>query len=197
MFIKICGLSDPAALEAAIAAGVDAVGFVFAESPRRIEPAAAARLAAAVPPGVLTVAVMRHPTQAACDRVFADFEPDCLQTDVEDFASLRLPRGCTALPVCRDGGRHDAATLPHRLLYEGARSGSGLPADWDTARRLAADSELILAGGLNAENVAAAIAAVLPWGVDVSSGVEARPGVKDPRKILEFVSRVRELERLV
>jgi phosphoribosylanthranilate isomerase len=194
MFVKICGLSTPDAIEAAIEAGADAVGFVLAESPRRVTAAKAAALAASVPAGVLAVAVMRHPTPAQCAQVFDAFVPDYLQTDAEDFAAISLPHGCRALPVYRDTSARSAATLPARLLFEGHTSGSGKTADWALAHALAARTELILAGGLDTDNIAAAIAAVRPFGVDVSSGVESRRGTKDRRKILEFVSRVRELE---
>jgi phosphoribosylanthranilate isomerase len=80
------------------------------------------------------------------------------------------------------------------MLFEGKLSGSGETADWDEARQLAQHSQLILAGGLNPQNVAAAIAQVRPWGVDVSSGVEHSRGRKDPARIHEFIARVRALE---
>ena len=122
------------------------------------------------------------------------FEPDWLQTDAEDLAAMELPDGCRALPVFRNGRTPPAGERPPRLLFEGAVSGSGRTADWDEARALAAASEVILAGGLDAQNVAAAIRAVRPWGVDVSSGVERRRGEKDAGKIKEFVARARALE---
>jgi phosphoribosylanthranilate isomerase len=80
------------------------------------------------------------------------------------------------------------------LLFEGRVSGSGATADWDEARTLARGTELILAGGLDADNVAAAVEYVRPFGVDVSSGVESERGKKDPRKVTEFIARVRALE---
>jgi phosphoribosylanthranilate isomerase len=79
-------------------------------------------------------------------------------------------------------------------LFEGLTSGSGTVADWNEARELALGRELIQAGGLRPDNVADAISAVRPWGVDVSSGVEQSPGKKDPVKIREFVARVRAME---
>ena len=82
-------------------------------------------------------------------------------------------------------------SLPHRLLFEGAESGSGTLSDWDAARGLARRTELVLAGGLTAANVAAALAAVRPYGVDVSSGVETRPGMKSAAEITRFVAAVR------
>ena len=83
------------------------------------------------------------------------------------------------------------ATLPERILFEGPVSGSGVASDWNAARRLARCTQLVLAGGLNTGNVAAAIAAVRPFGVDVSSGVELRPGVKSPAEIVSFASAAR------
>ena len=83
------------------------------------------------------------------------------------------------------------------MLFEGPSSGIGEMADWGRAAELAAQTELILAGGLTPANVADAIAAVRPYGVDVSSGVEASAGVKDPAKIIEFVHRAREAAALL
>lgn len=194
MFVKICGITSAAAVEAAVAAGVDAVGFVFAESPRKLSPAQARELAEAVPVGIERVAVMRHPDRALCDEVFEVFGPDCLQTDAEDFGAIRLPAGCAALPVFRNGRVPADAAMHERILFEGLVSGSGRTADWDEARRLAAETRVILAGGLGPENVQQAIQAVRPFGVDVSSGVETAPGIKDPVKIRAFVARARAME---
>jgi phosphoribosylanthranilate isomerase len=190
LWIKICGLTTREAVAAAVAAKVDAVGFVFAPSKRRVTPAQAATLAREVPAHIARVAVMLHPAQELVDEVCSVFAPDIVQTDAEDFAGLRLPEGVARLPVMRDG---QAVTqpLPARLLYEGKSSGVGATADWDAARALAPRTQLILAGGLNEHNVAQAIAAVRPFGVDVSSGVESAPGVKDPRRIEAFVHAAR------
>ncbi len=191
MFVKICGLTRPEAVEAAVEAGADAVGFVFAPSPRRVAPAAAKALCAGLPDGVLRVAVMRHPAAELVEAVFETFAPDWLQTDAEDLEGLELPPGCAALPVYRSGRVPPAADRVPRLLYEGAQSGRGETADWDEAARLAAATSAILAGGLDADNVAEAIRRVRPWGVNVSSGVERAPGDKDPDKIKRFVLRAK------
>src|SRR5690606_32055583 len=90
VFVKICGITTPAALDAAVRAGADAVGFVFAESPRRIAPAAARRLCAGLPPSVIRVAVMRAPSAAEWAEVAAEFAPDWLQADAEALARLDL-----------------------------------------------------------------------------------------------------------
>ena len=192
LLVKICGLTTRDTLDAALAAGADAVGFVFhAPSPRNLSPAAAADLAGHVPRGVKTVAVTLHPAQSLVDEVLATFRPDVWQTDADDFEGIELPPGIEHWPVIR-GGRPPPAALPSRLLFEGGRSGAGEVADWAQAAALAARSELVLGGGLTPGNVAEAIAAVRPFGVDVSSGVESAPGRKDPARIWSFVSAARD-----
>jgi phosphoribosylanthranilate isomerase len=191
-WIKICGMTTPAAVAAALSAGVDAVGFVFAESSRRVSPSIAAQLAAPARGRALCTAVMRHPTQQMIDEILTTFRPDLLQTDVEDLRELRLPRQLQVLPVLR--AAPDDRELPEWVLFEGALSGSGMACDWKAAREVARKSKLVLAGGLTAATVAAAIADVQPFGVDVSSGVEERPGIKSPAKIAHFVAAVRKNE---
>lgn len=197
LFIKICGLSTPETVRAAIEAGADAVGFVFAISPRRITPEDAADLADLVPAGVVRVAVMRHPLPEEWDEVAEIVRPDWLQTEERDFAGLKLPPGVGMLPVYRDMPGLDTVALAReeRALFEARQSGAGQAPDWDRARELARLTRLVLAGGLDADNVGEAIARVRPWGVDVSSGVESSRGVKDPEKIAAFIAAVRRAER--
>jgi phosphoribosylanthranilate isomerase len=190
MWIKICGLTGEDAVAAALDAQVDAIGFVFAPSVRRLDPAQAAQLAAIARTHVSLIAVTLHPDQTLIDRILHEFKPDVLQTDLEDFERLRLPATLQRLPVVRPGAS-PAAGWPRRMLFEGARSGSGDTADWTAAAQLARSSDLILAGGLDVGNVAAAIRAVRPFGVDVSSGVEGAPGLKSPQKIAQFVAAAR------
>jgi phosphoribosylanthranilate isomerase len=195
VFVKICGLTSAEAVAAAVAAGADALGFVFAESPRQVTPESAKALCAGVPRSLRRVAVMHHPSAALARHVLDVFAPDWLQTDAADFAAIDLPETCTALPVYRTGqGDAAAAAHPRRLLFESGRSGTGTTADWDEAHALARAAELILAGGLHCDNVADAVRSVRPWGVDVSSGVERVRGEKDPERIKVFVARVRALE---
>jgi len=190
VFIKICGLTSPAMAVAAVEAGADAVGFVFAESPRRVSVDAARDIAGQLPADVIRVAVMRHPTQAEWDKVAAGFRPDWLQTDAEDFLNLNIGDNVTPMPVFRDSASLDAtavATSP-QALFEAPVSGAGQQTDWVRAGELARTTRLMLAGGLDPDNVATAIAQVEPWGVDVSSGVESRRGVKDQDKIAAFIA---------
>jgi phosphoribosylanthranilate isomerase len=194
MWIKICGMSSEQAVETALHQRVDAIGFVFAPSVRQLEPTRAARLALPARGRTLCVAVTLHPSQAAIDQILREFNPDVLQSDLADLAQLRLPSQLAVLPVLRAGASLPAAVasaVPPRLLFEGPRSGTGVATDWHQASSLARRTQLILAGGLTPHNVAAAIAAVRPFGVDVSSGVEAAPGQKDPRKIIEFIQAAR------
>lgn len=189
-WIKICGMTTAEGVAAALAAGVDAIGFVFAPSVRRVTAERAAELALPVRRQLTCVAVTQHPDQYAIDEIVRELRPDLLQADVEDFAQLRLPHRLARLPVVRSGSA-PLAEYPLRVLFEGAHSGSGAVADWQRAAELAGQTRLILAGGLSAGNVGAAIRAVRPFGVDTSSGVELRPGVKCAAKILEFVRAAR------
>jgi phosphoribosylanthranilate isomerase len=189
-WIKICGMTSAAAVDAAAAAGADAIGFVLAPSVRRVSALTAAQLARHVRSQVSCVAVMQHPRQDEVDEVVSELEPDLLQGELEDFAQLRLPEHLARLPVVR-GPHAPADGWPVRLLFEGARSGSGETADWSQAAALAAHTQLVLAGGLHEGNVGEAIRSVRPFGVDASSGLESRPGVKSAAKIHAFVRAAR------
>ena len=191
LWVKVCGLRTSEDVAAACAAGADAIGFVFAPSVRRVSPAEAAVAAAAAPANVQRVAVFLHPTQAELDEVLAGFTPDIVQTDAADLAALQVPAGVAVLPVVRAGGSR-IGLLPTRCLVEGPRSGTGQVADWAAAADYAARTQVVLAGGLHAGNVGAAVQAVRPWGVDVSSGVESAPGIKDAARIHEFVFAARQ-----
>ena len=120
----------------------------------------------------------------------AAIQPDWVQTDADDLAALRLPAGQRVLPVFRSGQARPAL-LPKRCLLESARSGAGERADWQEAARVTALTEVVLAGGLDAGNVAEAVRRVRPFGVDVSSGVESGRGVKDVVKIRDFIRAAR------
>jgi phosphoribosylanthranilate isomerase len=190
LWIKICGITDAAAVAAALEAGVDAIGFVFATSPRQIQPAQAARLAAAARGRALCIAVTRHPKQELLDEIVREFKPDGWQTDINDLSVLRVPRQLPILPVLRSGSPA-LESPPRRFLFEGPESGQGVTSDWSEAARLAGLAQLILAGGLRVDNVATAIERVRPFGVDVSSGVESQPGRKSPPLLAAFVAAAR------
>jgi phosphoribosylanthranilate isomerase len=189
VFVKICGCRTREAVEAAVDAGADAIGMIFAPSPRRVTPAHARDLCAGLPDNVMRVAVMHHPTPEEWFDVLRDFTPNWLQTDADDFAPLPVGGSVKVLPVYRDldGLDEDAVAAQPLALFEAGTSGVGVQADWERAARLAARTEIILAGGLTPDNVGAAIRKVRPYGVDVSSGVESQRGVKDLARITAFV----------
>lgn len=190
VFVKLCGMNSEAAVAAALEAGADALGFVFAPSVRRVAPAEARRLAAPARGRASCVAVMLHPTAAEVGEVMQQFAPDALQTDWSDEAVLSAEARRIWWPVLRSD-RALPLSLPARVLFEGPVSGAGEAADWTMARSLASTTQLILAGGLHSGNVATAIRAVQPFGVDVSSGIESEPGRKCATRIHEFVRAAR------
>ncbi len=195
LWIKVCGLRTLEAIDAAVGAGADAVGFVFHDaSPRNVALDDARALQRAVPAGIERVAVFLHPPQGLLDAVLTAIEPDWVQTDASDLTGLRLPAGQRVLPVLRSGVR-DPGPLPPRCLFESSSSGSGERADWAAAARFARTSQLVLAGGLDPSNVGDAVRAVRPFGVDVSSGVESSRGVKDAARIREFIRSARAAEQ--
>jgi phosphoribosylanthranilate isomerase len=189
-FIKVCGMTTPEAVSAALSCQVDAIGFVFAESVRRVGTQRANELAAPARHRAACVAVTRHPSREDVAIILREFKPDILQTDLDDLERLDLPHTLSVLPVMRAGAA-PACLLPRRVLFEGPVSGSGQTTDWQQAAELARRAELILAGGLNPGNVAEAIRQVQPFGVDVSSGVEHSPGIKSIQKIEQFVAAAR------
>lgn len=192
VFVKICGLTTPEGVAAAVKAGANAAGFVFSPSPRQVTPAQARTLAAALPATMRRVAVFRHPPPGWISQVMDEFPADWVQSDAADLPGVDLG-GAEALPVFRSGAPLPPL-LPDRVLFEGPDSGAGRVADWPAAAALAERTRVILAGGLNPANLAAALAAVRPWGVDVSSGVESSPGIKDPALIAAFVAAARRAE---
>ena len=192
-FVKICGLRSAADVKAVIDAGANAVGFVFAESVRRVTPAQAREATMAISSAIRRVAVMRHPSNEECRTVIDEFGPDVVQTDAEDFARLDIPAHIECWPVIREG--NETIEAPDIYLYEGVQSGSGETVDWTRAADIARHGRMILAGGLAEDNVREAIRTVRPWGVDVSSGVESLPGYKDYELIRRFISAVRAAEK--
>ncbi len=202
--IKICGITDPTAAVAASDAGADAVGFVFyPPSPRNLEPDAATDLARHVSPLVTRVAVFRSPESREIKDVVSRFHPHVIQVEPSAQSVAAIPDSVALLPVFHEGPHLEdevAAFIPRSgaaptiVLEAAGTGGRGLAPDWDRAAKLAKSTHLVLAGGLSPDNVADAIRLVRPWAVDVSSGVESSPGVKDPKLIAAFVAAVREAE---
>jgi phosphoribosylanthranilate isomerase len=197
MFVKVCGLRTAEDVATAVDAGADAVGFVFTESPRRVEVDVARRLVASVPSHVLTVGVFRGVSAGEAGEVGLDAGVGAVQLHgdypASAFAELaglpvRLVRATTLSP---DTDVAVGAYGEDMLLLDSPVAGSG--ERWDLALLAQArpQGQWLLAGGLDPSNVSAAISAARPWGVDVSSGVESSRGVKDQSLIREFVEAAR------
>ncbi len=204
MKIKICGITNAEDAAVAVQAGADALGFVmYRKSPRWVEPAAARAIIAGLPPFVSAVGVF---VNEEADRVRALMD-EC------GFALAQLHGDESALYCC-DLGRpvlkalrlRDRETLRVLAEFSGcanvrgvlidafsdqAYGGTGQTVDWTIAGEAARSAPIILAGGLNPANVTQAVQAVRPYGVDVSSGVEQRPGKKDSEKVKAFIEAVR------
>jgi phosphoribosylanthranilate isomerase len=207
--IKVCGLTSSTDARAVAHSGVDAVGVNFYEQSRRfVSVATAERILAALPGGVQRVGVFVNATDDEVCRIFDHLQLDLIQLHGDEppeyllslgdrpvLRAFRLgPRGVGPivqyLDQCEAGG-----AMPQALLIDahqpGAYGGTGVTADW----QLLADGRndlpalpLVLAGGLNADNVAEAVATVAPHAVDTCSGVESQPGIKDPQLVRRFVA---------
>ncbi len=197
MFVKICGTTSEDDALLAVALGADAVGFVFAPSPRQIAPQVAADIVKRLPSEVVTVGVFRD---AAPQRVLDIAQLAGLRAvqlhgrePAEDSRWLRsrVPMVIKAFPA---GDAHVRAAADYQadaILLDAPNPGSGQVFDWALAGEVPAGQRLLIAGGLTVDNVAAAIAQAHPWGVDVVSGVERKPGSKDPIKLREFIAAAR------
>ena len=202
MFVKVCGTTSEQDALLAVAMGADAVGFVFAPSPRQVAPGIVRHIVRRLPPEILTVGVFRD---EAPERVVDIVHGAGLRAaqlhghetpEQTSWVHARVPIVLKAFaagdPSVSDALDHGADVV----MVDSATPGSGKVFDWsltdgvpDGVRRL------VLAGGLHAGNVGAAIARVRPWGVDVSSGVEESPGHKDPRALRAFVAAARAAAR--
>jgi len=198
--IKICGLTRAEDVQAAVKAGADAVGFVFTASPRRISIERAQELCAYVPGGVLRVGLFMDQDRSEIERVTADVPLDILQ-----FHGSETEQECSVfkLPWLKAVAMEDTESVIRAeqdfpgasgLLLDshskGKRGGSGKLFDWSLSRPVA--KPIWLAGGLTADNVKQAIHTVRPYAVDVSSGVEAEPGIKDSSRMKAFIKAVRQ-----
>jgi phosphoribosylanthranilate isomerase len=199
--IKCCGITRREDAQLAARLGADAVGFVFArKSPRFIEPAAAAAIRADLPPFVDAVALVMDDDAEWIAEVIASVRPDLLQFHGRESAAfcdgfgtrylkaIAMGEGVAALQSLRDYPRAVGLLLDGHGL--GEQGGSGKAFDWSLMPH-DLQQPLILAGGLTADNVGTAIAIAAPWAVDVSSGIEASPGIKDADKMERFIAAVR------
>jgi phosphoribosylanthranilate isomerase len=203
--IKICGITNLRDAHAAIEAGTDMLGFNFyPPSPRSIAPGECSeittRLAKEFPQIILVGVFVNMPVEqvkailTGCGLHLAQLHGDepaqmVAEFNGRAFKAIRLPVSESVYPFL-------SATHPALLVdaaVKGVYGGSGVVADWSVAAKLSKQFPLLLAGGLTSENVSEAVRQVHPWGVDVASGVEASPGMKDPRKMKAFVDAVRSV----
>ena len=213
MIVKICGIRSLGDALAAVDAGADMLGFNFyAASPRYLETIACERLVqslrVAIPRPPLLIGVFVNASISEVVAILDRCTLDMAQLHGDEPPAALAALGSRAFKAVRPTTPEDAAQQVHayrsmassprapEILMDasapGLYGGSGLTADWSTASAQAKKARLLLAGGLNPANVADAIAAVRPWGVDVASGVEVEPGVKDAAKMKTFVEQARQ-----
>lgn len=197
MFVKICGITNEDDALFAVAMGADALGFVFAPSPRQVAVQAVYDITRRLPPEVLTVGVFRDELpERVVDIAFQSgvkavqlhgHETPDQVAQVASHVRWTIKALVAGTP---DARRADTFATPY-VLIDAASPGSGQVFDWSLLADLPEGPNYILAGGLDPDNVAAAVQAAHPWGVDVSSGVERSPGRKDALKVKAFIERAR------
>lgn len=202
--IKFCGITRAEDADAAVMAGADALGFVLTRGSRRhVEPAAAAKIARALPPFVSTIALFMDDDPDWIDDAIDDLNPDLLQFHGNESPEECERHACPYLKAVPMASINDVAAYVAAygsatgLLLDanalGEAGGSGHVFDW--SRVPALPKPMILAGGLDAANVGRAILLTRPYGVDVSSGIESSPGIKDARKMRDFVAAVKAVNQ--
>jgi len=201
MFVKICGITRGSDAQAAVALGASAIGFIFwPKSPRVVTPQQARAIVRDLPPFVTPVGVFVNQPPEQVNDVAADVGLGTVQLhgDEEPDDAARIVR-----PVMKAVSRIDGETAerwPLRVLLlvdaddRDRRGGTGARADWATAARLSASRPILLAGGIDPANVAQAARQVRPFGIDVSSGVEVSPGVKDVERMRQLFAAIREID---
>jgi phosphoribosylanthranilate isomerase len=207
VFIKICGITNLEDARAAVERGATAVGFVFwPGSPRFVEPGEAREIVAGLPPSVATVGVFVNQSAEYVDEVAGRVGLRAVQLHGDESQAFAAAMSRPVIKAVNFGGASDLRGWKEdiTLLVDAPdpvrRGGTGTKADWDAAAGLARMRRVILAGGLTPENVAEAIARVRPYGIDVSSGVERSPGLKDHGRLaalFEAVERSLAAEKAV
>ena len=193
--MKICGTTSEDDALLAVAMGADAVGFIFAPSPRQVSMDRVREIVRRLPSDVLSVGVFRNEMPSRVVQIASEARLGAAQLhgheSPEDTAWVaeRVPVTIKAFPAGHQGLEHLADYGADVVMIDSKRPGSGEVFDWSLAEGAPlAGHRLLLAGGLDAGNVAAAIQRVRPWGVDVASGVESRPGRKDPTRLRAFLN---------
>ena len=204
LWVKICGITRPEDALAAAEAGADAIGLVFAKSPRRVTSQQAQTILAVLPPHVTPVALFVNSTPEqiieTCQplgirtvQLHGEEPPDVARA-LKDFCVVKAFRIAEEADLRQLAGYPAWAVLLDSKV-EGRQGGTGVSFDWTLAERAARERRIILAGGLRPDNVAEAVRLVRPYGVDVSSGVESEPGEKDRAKIEAFIAAARREKR--
>ncbi|HEX9529941.1 MAG TPA: phosphoribosylanthranilate isomerase [Acidimicrobiales bacterium] len=197
MWVKICGTTSEQDALLAVAMGADALGFVFAPSPRQVSTAVASDIVKRLPPEIVTVGVFRD---EAPERVVDLVRTTGLRgaqlsgresAEESKWVRRRLPFLIKGFSAGSRAVADAAAYGADLILLDAPSPGSGEVFDWSMADAVPDGQRLVLAGGLTPENVAGAIAQVNPWGVDVATGVEDGPGRKDARKLRAFIAAAR------
>jgi phosphoribosylanthranilate isomerase len=197
MFVKICGITNEDDALLAVALGADAVGFIFAPSPRQIAAQKVYDITRRLPPEILTVGVFRneHPklvidtVQRAGLRAAQLHGHETIDDVAEVAAAVRWV--IKAVVAGSDDARRADQYATDMILVDAPAPGSGKVFDWGLVDDVPEGPRIILAGGLTPENVAGAVRRVRPWGVDVASGVEKEPGKKDALKLKAFMANAR------
>lgn len=203
LFVKICGITSEADALLAVGMGASAVGFIFAPSPRQMAHGAVADIVKRLPHETVTVGVFRDESPRRVVELAGQIGLRAVQLhgfeSAEDtrWVAERVNWVIKAFPAGHRNIERFSDYGAQNLLVDGPNPGSGELFDWRLAEGIVDPSRLLLSGGLRPENVAAAIAHLHPWGVDVASGVESAPGVKDPGKVRDFVHAAREAGRRV
>jgi phosphoribosylanthranilate isomerase len=200
LWVKLCGVRSEADVAAAVAAGADAIGLVMTPSVRQVDLDTARRLVAGAPDELTTVAVFYRPDRDLVESVRDQVPFDLFQAEPESLEGIS---GIQTLPVIHDSPDLASAVRGlstslrrERILVESAgRGGTGLSPDWRRVGAVGQLDKVVIAGGLTPDNVAEAVADLNPGGVDVSSGVELSPGVKDPELMARFVEAARDAVR--
>lgn len=197
MFIKICGTTSEDDALLAVALGADAVGFVFAPSPRQIAPQVAADIVKRLPPEIITVGVFRNEAPQRVVDIAHHAGMRAVQLHGHEspiecrWIRERVPLTIRAFSAGDDQVCSAADYGADIVQLDAAHPGSGQVFDWALAAEVPAGQRLMISGGLTPDNVEAAIASTRPWGIDVVSGVERTPGHKDPVKLRAFVANAR------
>ncbi len=198
--IKICGTTNLDDALIAVEAGADALGFIFVpNTPRYLHPDEAAKIIEELPPFITTVGLFVNAEQKEIDTIANNCSLDAIQLHGEEPPELCVTLNRRVVKAFRVKDESSLSRLHdyHVRAYlldtyvKGTMGGTGKVFDWNLAVKAKQYGRIILAGGLNPHNIASAILRVRPYGVDVSSGVEASPGRKDPAKVKAFIGAVR------